>query len=50
MPEIKRIDRYTITIDGVTIRATQDQVNRITQLTPKQLDRFVKIMGGADRG
>lgn len=46
-PEVERvvrIDRYTITIDGIRVRATPDQEARIRQLSPEQLTAFRLIM------
>lgn len=43
---IERIDRYTITINGLPCRATEDQERRIRAMNPEDLSRFAHIMRG----
>ena len=42
---ITRIDRYTLSVDGHHIRATEDQERRIRALTPEQRANFLTILG-----
>lgn len=41
---IERLDKYTIVIDWVLVRATESQEDRIRLMTPKQLEDFKKFM------
>lgn len=43
MATIVRRDLYTIEIDGTRVRATPEQEERIREMTPEQLERFVNI-------
>jgi len=45
--EIVRVDKCTLLVDGVRVRATPDQERRIRQMTPEQVANFVAIFGGA---
>jgi len=44
--EIRRLDRYTVEIKGVRVRATEDQEQQLQRMTPDDLDRFLRIMTG----
>jgi len=46
---VARKDRYTIEIQGVAVRATEDQERRIREMTAEQRERFIRIMGGESR-
>jgi hypothetical protein len=46
-PAVARVDRYAIEVDGLRVRATDDQERRIAALSDEQRARFVAIMGGA---
>ena len=43
--EITREDRYTIIIDGHRVRATEDQERRLRDMTPEQVQNFLRVMG-----
>lgn len=45
MTEIERVDRYTITIDGFPVRATEDQETRIRAMDDEAIGRFKHVMG-----
>lgn len=42
---IERLDKYTICIDSVLVRATESQEDRLRLMTEEQLESFKKIMG-----
>lgn len=42
---ITRLDRHTLSVNGVWIPANEDQERRIRALTPKQLAALLKILG-----
>jgi hypothetical protein len=44
-PSIIRVDRYTVTIDGKRVRATEDQEARLRAMTAEQVAMFVRAMG-----
>ena len=44
-PDVTRLDRYTITVNGARIRATADQEARIRHMTREQADRLTAILG-----
>lgn len=44
-PEIVRVDKYTITVAGVRVRANDSQELRIRLMSPEQLQNFMAIMG-----
>jgi hypothetical protein len=46
MPDIERVDRYTIAIGGYKVRATERQELTIRAMDEDQLRRFVHAMGG----
>lgn len=46
---IERVDKYMIRLDGVLIRATPDQEQRISDLSIEERQRFARIMGGTAR-
>jgi hypothetical protein len=46
-PVIERVDRYTITINGHRITATERQEHRIRQMTPEQVANFLRVTGAA---
>lgn len=46
-PAITRVDRYTVEVDGVRVRATEDQERRLRALAPDDLRRFLRVMGAA---
>jgi hypothetical protein len=45
-PKIKRVDKYTISVDGVSISATPEIEAKVRAMTREQVERFVTIMGG----
>ena len=44
-PRIARVDRYTITVGGHTIRADERQEQAIRSMTAQQRADFLTIMG-----
>jgi hypothetical protein len=46
--EIVRVDRYTVEVNGHTVRATADQEARLRSMDPEQIDRFLTVMGVRD--
>ena len=40
---ITRVDRYTLIVNGVRIRANEDQEQRIREMDDPQLQRFLHI-------
>ena len=42
---IRRIDRYTITINGKRVRADEDQERNIRAMNEVQLELFMRVMG-----
>lgn len=45
MSDVRRIDRYTIEVDGKRVRATEQQEQMIRNMTPEQVENFLRIMG-----
>lgn len=43
--QVERVDRYTITVNGHRIRATEDQERRIRAMDDEQIARFLSAMG-----
>lgn len=46
---IVRTDRYTVRIDGYSVRATHDQERRLRAMTAEDLARFLRIMGKEEK-
>ena len=45
-PDVARVDKFQISIDGVNVVANRDQEQRIRNLTDEQLINFRRIFGG----
>ena len=46
---IRRIDKYTIEMDGKRVTATPMQEQRLRDMSPEERERFLKIMTGGSR-
>lgn len=44
-PKIERVDRYTVTVDGHRIRATEGQEAALRRMDAAGVRRFLTIMG-----
>ena len=43
--EIVRVDRYTVVVDGLRVRADERQERALRAMTPEQQQRFLRIFG-----
>jgi hypothetical protein len=42
---VKRIDRYTVLVDGHRVSATPDQEARLREMSDEERARFLTVMG-----
>lgn len=47
-PVIRRIDRHSITVDGLMVTASVEAERELRAMNAEQVARFVRIMGGGD--